>query len=495
MLSIIEMLINHNSVCRDPLFQTLEQLGSEEFLKPTGAGKGSVRDILVHIMNAEKFWIAFLKELEYKMSEPERFLDIRGIKNEWSKVSAETEEFIRNLPENHLQHVRNIRSGDRTISFTVAKALLHVTTHETHHRGFLIGLIRQKGLEPPRCQHAIVWRRCQMTEFLEICYDSIKKQEQAIPRTIDAVDETATSVIENKKQIVLTGCGDSYAVADYGRWAFLRIGINAHVVSPDEIRNLRLNKDSVVIGISASGRSLVTINALQKAKSLGATSVVLTDNKDGTASQEANHVWVTKSGVRTYNTSPQAPTTTAMVYLLAVSAGIDNESRERLDQDIEQLKKSGKELMDWAEREGITISQMTSPNVPIYLISEGPNHVAAQIGMMKFNEFSVLKGIAAIREEFRHHYVLSINNNDSAVLVTRNPIDTSDDVYMRTLTNSLKMRAYHLHTNEKLGLQFPLVQTIPNVIALQMAAYYSVLKNDPDKDAFKLPNIDAFKIY
>ena len=149
MMTIIEMLINHNLVSKEPLFQTLERFDSEEILKKTGAGKGSIRDILVHLMNAEKFWIVFLKESEYKMSEPERFLDIRSIKNEWSKVSAETEAFIRNLPEDRLQHAKSIRSGDRTISFTVAKALLHVTTHETHHRGFLIGLIRQKGLEPP----------------------------------------------------------------------------------------------------------------------------------------------------------------------------------------------------------------------------------------------------------------------------------------------------------------------------------------------------------
>ncbi len=334
-----------------------------------------------------------------------------------------------------------------------------------------------------------------MTEFLDICYDSMKKQEQAIPRTLDAVDETAASIIEGKKQIILTGSGDSYAAAHYGKWAFLRVGLNALAVSPDEIHNLRIDKDTVVIGISASGRSLVTIDALRKAKSDGATSVVLTDNRDGTASQEADYVWVTKSGVRTYDTSPQAPTTTAMAYLLAVSAGIDNESKERLDHDIDQLKSIRKELIIWAEREGIAISQLTSPNVPIYLMAEGPNHVAAQIGMMKFNEFSVLTGIAVIREEFRHHYVLSINNNDTAVLVTRSPVDSSDDTYMRALTKSLKMRAYHLHTNGNLGLQLPLVQTIPNAIALQMAAYHSVLKHDPDKEAFKQPNIDAFKIY
>jgi glucosamine 6-phosphate synthetase-like amidotransferase/phosphosugar isomerase protein len=323
----------------------------------------------------------------------------------------------------------------------------------------------------------------------------MKKQEHAIPRTIDAVDETAASIIKGKKQIILTGSGDSYAVAHYGKWAFLRVGLNAFVVSPDEIHNLRIDKDSAIIGISASGRSLVTIDALQKAKSEGATSVVLTDNKDGTASQEADHVWVTKSGVGTYDTSPQAPTTTAMAYLLAVSAGIDVGFERLLEQDIEQLKSIGKELMIWAEKEGIAISQLTSSNVPIYLMSEGPNYVAAQIGMMKFNEFSVLKGIAAIREEFRHHYVLSINNDDTAVLVTRSPVDSSDDAYMKALTKSLKMRAYHLHTNRNLGLQLPLVQTIPNAIALQMAAYHSVLKHNPEKESFKQPNIDAFKIY
>ncbi|MHA1964293.1 MAG: SIS domain-containing protein [Candidatus Thorarchaeota archaeon] len=334
-----------------------------------------------------------------------------------------------------------------------------------------------------------------MTEFLDVCYDAIKKQEQAIPKTIDTVDETAASVLEDKKQVVLVGCGDSYAVADYGRWALLRIGINALAVSPNEIGHLRLGKDTAVIGITASGRSLATIDALQKAKSQGAAIVVLTDNKDGTASQETDHVWVTKSDVETYNTSPSAPTTAAMAYLLVVSSRFDDESEGTLNQDIGQLKSIGKELITWAEKEGIAISQLTSPDVPIYLISEGPNQVAAEIGMMKFNEYSVLRGFAAIREEFRHHYILSIKENESAVLVTKSPVDSSDDVYIRVLADSLKMRAYHLHMDERLRLGLPLVQAIPNTIALQMAAYHSVLRYNPDKESFNLPNVEAFKIY
>lgn len=149
MLTIIEMLTNHNKVCREPLFQILEKVKSKDLLKSTGAGKRSVRDILVHIMNAEKFWISYLKKTEYQKSQPEEFKDIQSIRDAWSSVTAKTEEFIKNLSVDQLRHVRSVRSGDQTISFTVAKALLHVATHETHHRGFLIGWIRQKGLEPP----------------------------------------------------------------------------------------------------------------------------------------------------------------------------------------------------------------------------------------------------------------------------------------------------------------------------------------------------------
>jgi hypothetical protein len=152
-------------------------------------------------------------------------------------------------------------------------------------------------------------------------------------------------------------------------------------------------------------------------------------------------------------------------------------------------------MITWAEQEGVAISKLTSPNVPIYLISEGPNHVAAQIGMMKFNEYSILKGIAAVREEFRHHHNISIKDNESAVLITGSPVDSSDDVYMSVLTDSLKMRTYHLHVNEKLRLELPLVQAIPNTIALQMAAFHTVVRYNPDKESFNLPHAEAFKIY
>ncbi|MHA1587293.1 MAG: SIS domain-containing protein [Candidatus Thorarchaeota archaeon] len=334
-----------------------------------------------------------------------------------------------------------------------------------------------------------------MTEFLDACYNAIRKQEKAIPETLAGVDPEETEIISDGRPIVLVGCGDSYAAAEYGKWAFLKGGLNAISISPTEMSHIALNKRSVVIGITASGRSLATIDALDWAKSKGATTVVLTDDPEGKAVESADRVWTTRSGVDSYNISPSSPTTTAMVYLLKVAGGLSNAADERLHNDVKRLETLGKRLVDWAERKGKAILEMIDIGRPLYLISEGPNYVAAMIGHMKYNEYSLMKSILGRREEVQHHYALSINDNDRAVLVSDSPVTPDDTSYMNVLTKTLRMQAYHLYAGEELELLTSLAQTIPNAIAFQMAAYHTVLKFDSNKKQWKQPHAVAFKIY
>jgi len=331
-----------------------------------------------------------------------------------------------------------------------------------------------------------------MTEFLDACYGAIRKQGRAIPETLAGVDLGETEIINDGRLIVLVGCGDSYAAAEYGKWAFLKVGLNAISLSPTEIPHVTLDKRSVVIGITASGRSLATIAALDQAKSKGATTVVLTDDPEGKAVECADRVWITRSGVNSYNISPSSPTTTAMVYLLKVAEGLAD---EQLHDDVKRLETLGKSLVDWADRKGRAILEMIDVGRPLYLISEGPNYVAAMIGHMKFNEYSLMKSILGRREEVQHHYALSINDNDRVVLVSDSPVTSEDVSYMNVLTKTLRMQAYHLYADDELELLTSLAQTIPNAIALQMAAYHTVLKFDSSKKQWKQPHANAFKIY
>ncbi|TFG06848.1 SIS domain-containing protein [Candidatus Thorarchaeota archaeon] len=334
-----------------------------------------------------------------------------------------------------------------------------------------------------------------MTEFLDACYAAIRKQETSIANTLAAVNTQDATILHDKRLIVLTGCGDSLAAADYGKWAFLRQGLNAITLSPSELTQVNLDKDCVVIGVSASGRSLATIDALNLAQEARATTVVLTDKEDGDATEYADYTWTTKSGVSSYNISPSSITTTAMAYFLKLSAEYQESQQTKISGDVDQLRKSGKRIVGWAEESGKQIAEVPILGRPLFMIAEGANYAAAQVGMMKFNEYGVLQSAASLREDFRHHNVLTINKDDGAVLITDSPTKEDDRRYMQALLDTLKMRSYHLFTPEEIGLQTSLGQAISNSIALQMAAYYNVLKHDSHKEGWRKPNVDAFKIY
>ncbi|MHA2191450.1 MAG: SIS domain-containing protein [Candidatus Thorarchaeota archaeon] len=310
-----------------------------------------------------------------------------------------------------------------------------------------------------------------MTEFLDACYDAIRLQTKAIPDTIRSVSRNMVESIQNKGLVVFVGAGDSYAVSEYGKWAFLKSSVNAVSLSALELNRIPLDGNIAVVGITASGRSLATVGALERAKSEGAVTIALTDNPDGKAALIADEVWLTQSGVNSYDISPAATTTAAMVFLLKLASLIHTEPRNNIDQDSSKLKGISKQILEWAEPVGMEIADLADLDKLLYLISDGPNYVAAQIGMMKFNEYSLVRGIAALKES------------------------SYDSDFVSSLTKKMKMQAYRLFTPESMNLITPLGQAIPNSIALQLAAYYSVKKHDPSKEAWKKPNVDAFKIY
>ena len=334
-----------------------------------------------------------------------------------------------------------------------------------------------------------------MTEFLDACYEAIRKQETSLSETIEAADDESVRFLRDKRLVVLTGCGDSFAVADYGRWAFLKVGLSSVSVSPLAISQVQLDENCVVIAVSASGRSIATIDALKAAKSANATTLMLTDNPEGKASGYADHVLLTRSGVKNHNISPSSVSTTAMAYLLKLAVKHQEQSGSAISRDLRQLKHVGKRMVDWAEEVGKAISEIVAQESPLYTISDGSNHVAAQIGMMKFNEYSVVHSFAALREDFRHHHVLSINEGDSAVLVSDSPTNDDDALFFKALVDNLRMRAYHLYTPEELNLESPLGQTVANSIAFQMAAFHHVMKYDGEKPNWKEPNVNSFEIY
>ncbi len=150
MLSCIEILLEHNFACREPLLEAVKQISQEEFTKDLGVGRNSIRNILVHLVNTEIYWIDHvLRGITTEQISSKDYADVESIREAWKSVETTTREFLRDQNERGLQHVKSVTWGDVTVSFTVAKALLHLATHETHHRGLMVGLLRQLGYKAP----------------------------------------------------------------------------------------------------------------------------------------------------------------------------------------------------------------------------------------------------------------------------------------------------------------------------------------------------------
>ena len=150
MLSCIEMLLEHNFASRLPLLEAVKQLSQDEFTKDLGVGRNSIRDILVHLVNTEIYWIDHvLRGIATEQIVSKDIADAENIREAWKSVETKTREFLRDQSERGLQHVRSVTWGNVTVSFTVAKALVHLATHETHHRGLVVGLLRQLGYKAP----------------------------------------------------------------------------------------------------------------------------------------------------------------------------------------------------------------------------------------------------------------------------------------------------------------------------------------------------------
>ncbi len=331
-----------------------------------------------------------------------------------------------------------------------------------------------------------------VSEFVEQCGRAFRLQERAVPRAIVRGREVASDAIRDRRLVVLTGCGDSYAVAEYGAWLLLQEGINAVAVSAPDTQRVHLDDRCTVVGVTASGRSLATIGALEHARRQGALTVALTDNERGEIIKVVDTCWVTDSGVVTYDIIPTAPTTAAMALLLGV---MEQVNQERYEGDTELLREEMSRLFREAEGEGRQISELISPEQRAYFISEGPNFVAAQLGMMKMNEAALTQGIAIQREEFQHYGSLPTRRGDLAVLVTDSPASEGDMAFTRVLWESLGLKAFHLHVPETSGITTPHAQAIVNTVSLQSAVYYALRRFAPDMEWFRLPHAKAFKIY
>ena len=106
--------------------------------------------------------------------------------------------------------------------------------------------------------------------------------------------------LKQLRRIVILACGTAYHAGVVGRYVieeWARVPVEPDIASEWIYRNPVLDRDTLVIGISQSGETRDTIEAMKLARQLGAHTVAITNMMGSQITREVDSVLYTRAGL------------------------------------------------------------------------------------------------------------------------------------------------------------------------------------------------------
>ena len=149
----IKDLFGYNWYSRHKLLKSMAEIPWKTIMESCGASFDCVRDIFVHSLQAEQFWIQRLsgKDAEKIFNIPfSKFADISAVQKYAGEVETETNEYLKTLTDKKLQSLFEYKGWDgKTRQNKIEDILMHVIEEEIHHRGELLCIYWQNDINPP----------------------------------------------------------------------------------------------------------------------------------------------------------------------------------------------------------------------------------------------------------------------------------------------------------------------------------------------------------
>jgi len=255
--------------------------------------------------------------------------------------------------------------------------------------------------------------------------------------------------LRNLRRIVVVACGTAYHAGVVGRYMieeWARLPVEPDIASEWIYRNPVLSKDTLVIGISQSGESRDTVNAIKLARELGARTVAITNLMGSQITREAESVLYTRCGLEVAVASSK--TFTAQVALLALIGLKLSQVRKTLPPDeIEFILDQLYELPDKIER-------FLDGNHPIDEIAQRfydkpfflylGRHIGLPValeGALKLKELSYIPTDAYSAGEMKHGPIALLEEGTPVVCVATD----QKVIYDKVVSNIQETRARGAH--------------------------------------------------
>jgi glucosamine--fructose-6-phosphate aminotransferase (isomerizing) len=255
--------------------------------------------------------------------------------------------------------------------------------------------------------------------------------------------------IRNLRRIVIIACGTAYHAGVVGRYVleeWARIPVEPDIASEWIYRNPVLSKDTLVIGISQSGETRDTLNAMKLARGAGARTLAITNLMGTQITREADSVLYTRCGLEVGVAASKTFTAqVSLLYLLALKLA---EIRRSLpEEEIEFILDHVHELPD-------KIAEFLNGDHPIDEIArrfyDQPfflylgRHIGLPValeGALKLKEISYIPTDAYSAGEMKHGPIALLEGGTPVVVVATD----QKLIYEKVVSNIQETRARGAH--------------------------------------------------
>ena len=322
----------------------------------------------------------------------------------------------------------------------------------------------------------------------------IMEQKESLSRAINLDSKLLMEVakkIEEAYGTYFVGCGTAGKVAMTAEYLFAKIAnkhINVKFGSEFPSVKTFLKEGSLVVAISQSGETADTLEALEIAKSKGASVVSIVNVETSTMARLSDVVLPLKAGPEKAVASTKATTSQlAVVPLLAyAAAGRLDEGRQML---IEAEGKINDMLNPRYEEHIESISDQIKDASDIMIIGRGVNYPMALEAAIKLQEVSYIHAEGFAGGELKHGPIALISEGTPCIVLASN-----DELRKEILSNAMEIKARGgliIGVSPENAEVFDLWIKVPdvreaapivNIIPIQILAYKLALarQNNPD---------------
>ena len=149
MKELLKQLAAYNVWAHQKIMETVLSLPEEKQLTEILSSFTSIQKTILHMWDAESIWWQRMKLHERFVRPSDNFKGTtRDVVNGLMSQSKLWEGWVDNVSEAMLEHVFEFRNQKKEqIKMPIWQMLTHVFNHGTYHRGQLVNMLRQVGVE------------------------------------------------------------------------------------------------------------------------------------------------------------------------------------------------------------------------------------------------------------------------------------------------------------------------------------------------------------